>query len=303
MRDAVFTYADPTSTRLKRTFIRAVETATGQRTLKRIYLKHCARPPEHTDFWGSAVRHLELDVQFDHTALDRIPRHGPVVVVANHPYGVLDGIVICWLIGQVRSDFRVLTHSLLLRAPEARPYLLPVDFSGTSAAQRTNLESRAAARRLLEEGGCLVVFPAGGISTAPDRLGRRPAVDAPWQPFTAQLIQRAKATVVPVHFAGQNSRLFQIASHISLTIRLSLIFHEVKKKIGTGLPVLIGDPIPFSDMAQITDRQELTDTLRERVYALGAQAGGPDSARIGSPRRRRRLRPWLADGRETALLS
>lgn len=271
MRDIVFSYADPASPRLKRGLIRAVETATGQGALKRLYLDHCARPRQNESFWQSAVRVLALDVRFDQAALRQIPRQGPVVIVANHPYGVLDGIVVAWLAEQVRPDFRILTHSLLLHAPEARPFLLPVDFSGTPDAQRTNLESRAEARRLLDEGGCLVVFPAGGISTTPDRLGREPAVDSPWQPFTAQLIQRGKATVVPIHFAGQNSRLFQIASHLSLTLRLSLIFREVKNRIGTELLVGIGEPIPFETMAPL-DRQGLIDMLRRRTYALGQAA-------------------------------
>jgi putative hemolysin len=268
MNDVIFSYADPSDPRLKRTLIRAVEQATGQRTLKRIYLDHCARPPDGESFWDAAVRYLALDVRFDRAALDRIPRNGPVVIVANHPYGVLDGIVMSWLISKVRPDFKVLTHSLLLRAPEARPYLLPVDFSPTPEAQRTNLESRAKARELLSQGGCVVVFPAGAISTAPDRLGREPAVDGAWQPFTAQLIQRAKATVVPVYFGGQNSRLFQMASHISLTVRLSLIFHEVKNKIGAAMPVAIGEPIPFPELAAVMDRHEFTDVLRRRVYGL-----------------------------------
>ena len=117
-----------------------------------------------------------------------------------------------------------------------------------------------------------VVFPAGAVSTAPDKLGLKPAVDWRWQPFVAQLVQRSKAPVVPVWFSGQNSRLFQIASHVSYTLRVSLIFHEVRARIGTSLPVVIGAPIPFSDLAAIKDRQALADHLRERVYALARLA-------------------------------
>jgi putative hemolysin len=118
----------------------------------------------------------------------------------------------------------------------------------------------------------VVVFPAGGVSTAPDALGFKPAVDARWQPFVAQLIQRSKATVAPVWFGGQNSRLFQIASHVSVTLRLSLLFHEVKSRIGASFPVAIGAPIPFDDIAAIKDRQALADQLNARVYALAAIA-------------------------------
>jgi putative hemolysin len=174
----------------------------------------------------------------------------------------------CWLIEKVRSDFLVLTHSALLRAPEARPYLLPVDFTGTKEAFETNLQTRDRARKHLAEGGCIVVFPAGAVSTAPDKLGRKPATDWPWQPFTAQLIQRSKATVVPIFFSGQNSRLFQIASHISATLRLSLIFKEVHDRIGTELPLVIGEQISASEISEISDRAALTVMLRDRTYAL-----------------------------------
>jgi putative hemolysin len=199
---------------------------------------------------------------------------------------VLDGIVMAWLVSKVRPDFVVLTHIVLTRAPEAAGFILPVDFSGAEEAERTNLASRAAARAQLAKGGAVVVFPAGAISTTPDALGLKPAVDGRWQPFVSQLIQHSKAAVVPIWFGGQNSRLFQIASHLSLTLRLSLIFHEVKTRIGTSLPVVVGTPIPFASIAGTRERQALADELRARVYALARLA-----PTIGKPRRVRKLLP------------
>ena len=269
MEEPVFSYADPTDRPVKRHLIHLIERATGQRELKRIYLDNQQHPRAGESFFAAAVRRLSLDVQFDPARLARIPRTGPLVIVSNHPYGVLDGIVLSWLVEKIRSDFLVLTNAVLLRAPEIRQFVLPVDFAGTPEAMAINLESRSQARDHLARGGAVVVFPAGGVSTAPDRLGRRPAVDSPWQPFTSQLIQRTKATVVPVCFSGQNSRLFQIASHLSLTLRLSLIFREVRNRIGTTLPVAIGDPIPYALLSHIKDRQALADELMTRTYALG----------------------------------
>ncbi len=287
MNEPVFSYSHASMPPVQRGLIRLVEAATGQRKLKRLYQAHRRDPVAGEGFFNAAVRNLALDVLYDSEALLRIPSSGPVVIVANHPYGVLDGVVISWLTQKVRPDFLVLTNAVLLRAPEAEPFLLPVDFSGTEEATRTNLSSRATARRHLDAGGCLVVFPSGAISTAPDRLGRQRAVDGKWQPFTAQLIQRARATIVPVCFEGQNSRLFQIASHLSPALRLSLIFHEVSSRIGTSLRVAIGEPIAFHTLPA-GDRQALVDDLRARTYALAAQfEANPDGPGRDHPKRRR----------------
>jgi putative hemolysin len=272
----LFSYATASDPPLKRGIIRLVEKATGQPKLKRMYIDNQRFPRANESFWQAAVRSLALDVRYDGRALAALPKTGPVVVVANHPYGVLDGIIISWLVSKVRSDFVVLTNAILMRAPEVNDFILPIDFADTAEAQRTNLTSRAAARAQLERGGVVVVFPAGAVSTAPDRFGRKPAVDSRWQPFVSQLIQRSKAVVVPVWFGGQNGRLFQIASHLSYTLRISLLFHEVRSRIGTALPVVIGAPIPSDSFAGPKDRQALADELRARVHALAALAPAID---------------------------
>ena len=112
------------------------------------------------------------------------------------------------------------------------------------------------------------MFPAGGASTAPKPWSKR-AVDAEWKNFAARLIAAAKAPVVPIYFAGQNSRLFQIASHISMTLRLSLFFKEVYDKIGSEIHVRIGDVIPYDELDSL-DRKKLMEHLRRKTYALGA---------------------------------
>jgi putative hemolysin len=270
--------------RPKRALIRAIELVTGQPELKRLYLEHQRNPVDGESFFAAAVRQLKLDVQFDAAQLAKIPATGPCVIVANHPYGVLDGVVIAWMIGLVRRDFVILTNAVLLHAPETKEFLLPVDFAETEEAMKTNLRTRAEARKKLDTGGCVIVFPAGGVSTSPDKLGRHPAMDAPWQPFTVQLIQRSKAVVVPIFFGGQNSRLFQIASHLNQTLRLSLIFKEVRDRIGTVLPVAIGDPFDGAIYATENDRKAAATDLMRRTYALAGTLTKDRTARRISAR-------------------
>ena len=127
--------------------------------------------------------------------------------------------------------------------------------------------ARIEAQAWLREGHAIGIFPGGGVSTSEKPL-RGPAVDLPWAPFTAKLLRASRATVVPVFFVGQNSRLFQLASHLSLTLRLSLVFRETARRIGSRLKVRVGEPIPFEEIAHIEDRTELVRELRKRTFAL-----------------------------------
>ena len=270
-----FSYAEPNDPRLKRMLISAVERMTGRPHLKRLYDDHRKNPCPGESFWEAAVRLLELKIVCNEEALTRLPRTGPLVIVANHPFGVLDGMVISYLTSKVRGDFRVLTNSVLYRAPDIRGYLLPIDFTESKQALKTNLKSRAEAKAHLMSGGCLVIFPAGGASTAPKPWSRR-AIDAEWKTFAAGVISHAKAPVVPIYFAGQNSRLFQIASHISMTFRLSLFFKEVHDKIGTEIRVRVGKVIPYDELAGL-DRKGFMEHLRRATYALESELPKPRS--------------------------
>jgi len=279
-----FSYAAPDDPRLKRFIIRIIEKMSGQPYLKWLYEDHLHNPVPGESFWEAAVKRLEIKIVVNEDGLAKLHRTGPLVVVSNHPFGVLDGVVLCHLVERVRTDFRVLINSVLYRAEEARPYLLPIDFAETEEAKKTNLKSRADAKAHLMKGGCLVIFPAGGVSTTPTVWHKR-AIDAEWKTFTARLISQAKAPVAPFYFAGQNSRLFQLASHISMTLRLSLLFKEVHDRIGSEILVRVGDVVPYDKLGQIEDRHEFMDQLKRMTYALGSGVPNPPKSRIRRPRR------------------
>lgn len=277
--DSPFSYAGSGDPLWKRVAIGAVERATGARRIERLYRAKQAegwREGGEQSFFRTAISALSIDLRYSAERLARIPREGALVVVANHPFGVLDGIAMCALMERARPDFLVLTNSVLMRAPEMRGRMLPVDFAQTRDARRANVESRAKALAHVGSGGCIVIFPAGAVSTSPDRWGREPAVDGPWSPFAARLVRSGQASVLPVRFEGQNSRLFQIASHIHPNLRLGLFFHEVRRRIGTPMDVAIGEVAPFSAFAHL-DRAALLAELRAGVDGL---------ARDGQPRPR-----------------
>ena len=262
-----FTYSTADQPVLQRAVIQAIEKFGGQRKLKKLYFQHQKSVAEGENFFAAAMRLLNMDVQFDSAALAATPAAGPVLFISNHPYGVLDGITLTWLATKVRPDTKVLANEVLCQAPEAAANLLPVAFSPTREARETNVQSRLSAQAWLRQGHAVGIFPGGGVSTS-ERPLKGPAVDLPWAPFTAKLLRISKATVVPVYFVGQNSRLFQMASHLSLTLRLSLVFRETARRIGSTLKVRIGAPIPFSELAHLEDRDALVKELRKRTFDL-----------------------------------
>jgi len=262
-----FSYADPNDPIHRKALIRSIEFVSGQPYLYNIYREYQKNPERWNSFWDGCVDLLQLDIDFDEEKIKKIPSKGPLMIVANHPFGVLDGLVICWLTSKIRSEFKVLTHSLLLRASETKDFLLPIDFSENKNAMITNLETRKTARKILDQGGTIVVFPGGTVSTT-KRFYNKTALDPSWRNFTSRLIKRSKPTILPLHFTGQNSFLFQTASHLSETLRSSLLFHEVKRRINTKVPVIIGDPISYSEIDENLSNTELSEYLRNTTYKI-----------------------------------
>lgn len=262
-----FSYSTADQPVLQRAVIQAIEKFGGQRKLKKLYFQHQLSVKGGENFFEAAIRLLKMKVEYDEAALAMTPATGPVLFISNHPYGVLDGITLTWLATKVRPDTKVLANDVLCQAPEAAANLLPVAFAPTREARETNVNSRLQAQAWLKDGHAIGIFPGGGVSTSEKPL-KGPAVDLPWAPFTAKLLRMSKATVVPIFFVGQNSRLFQLASHTSLTLRLSLVFRETARRIGSRLKVRVGAPIPFADIAHIDDRADLVMELRKRTFGL-----------------------------------
>jgi len=273
MESKILTYASPQDPWWKRWAMRAVEDLSGRRRLLPIYRawrtnvvgKSPCMMTELLDMIGT-----RLDINSANPDVSpwpvAVPPEMPLVIVANHPFGIGDGIAILALAEQLGRPYRILVHSGLLKIPEIRHLALPIDFSETRAATKTNLESRNAARRLLREGVTIVVFPAGGVATADHLAGK--AEELPWKTFTARLIQQAKAAVLPIYFEGQNSSLFHLVSRYSPSIRLALMVSELRNFVGATIPVHVGAVVPFAELACKADRQELTLELYARVHQL-----------------------------------
>ena len=134
-------------------------------------------------------------------------------------------------------------------------YSLPISFDETKEAVALNLKTRQEAVALLKQGVTIVIFPSGGVATAPNVFGQ--AVDLPWKMFVARLVQSAQASVIPVYFEGQNGRLFQFVSQFSMTLRTSLLVREFQKFCGKPIHAHIGELVNWSELSTLADRNAL----------------------------------------------
>ena len=260
-------YAGSASTRVGRAVIRSVENLTGRLKLIRMARNYDREVAAGRDFWEVMVERYGLSLQLIGGSFANIPQAGPLVVISNHPYGILDGLMLGLILSRTRGDFRILAHRVFRKAEELNRVILPISFDETREAQAVNLATRKAALEVLASGGCIGIFPGGTVSTALKPFGR--PMDPSWRRFTARLIAKSGATVVPVFFEGHNSRLFQIASHLHQTLRLALLVNEFKTRVGEPVRVVIGAPIdPAALAAYANDARALMDFLRVETYRL-----------------------------------
>ncbi len=233
------TFDDP----WKATVIRIIEALTGKLTILRLINKFEKRgTPSGQAFWRACLDVMGIDLTTPEEQLQRIPKEGPVIVVANHPHGMVDGMIFGDLIGRVRPDYRILTRSLLTALDEvAGSFMIPVPFAHDPEAQRKGVEMRRAAMEHLKNGGVVALFPSGVVASSETWMGD--AVEGEWNVFTAAMIRRSGATVVPMRFPGQNSRWYQIANKLSPMLRQGLLLHEIVFACNKPQGPIVGHPL------------------------------------------------------------
>jgi putative hemolysin len=210
---------------------------------------------------------MRIELRSHSADAGRIPATGPVVVVANHPYGVLDGALLTVLLNRVRVDVKVLTNLFLADVPELQRNCIFVDPFHTDRSIEANRKAMREALTWLRQGGMLAIFPAGEVSQWQMPAGQ--VADPEWNDTAVRLIRRSGAAALPVYFCGHNGVGFQLLGMIHPKLRTAFLLQEFLKQEGKTVEVRVGSPVPADAINAVADDREAMEYLRWRTYLLG----------------------------------
>ncbi|MDZ7661345.1 lysophospholipid acyltransferase family protein [Thiohalophilus sp.] len=253
-----------------------LESLFGLRELARRYadLEPTADPQA---FVQQAFENLDIDYVIEAGRLENIPQTGPAIVVANHPFGALEGMLLVDLLSQRRADIKIMANGLLNRIPELAPVFLGVNPYGHKAATRQNVTAMREASRWLKQGGLLVMFPAGDVASR--RWANLSISEGPWDASVARLARLCDASVVPIQFAGHNSHLFCLAGLLPPICKTLLLPRELLNKSHGTVSLRIGKPFDKKRLVGFERMPDLAGYLRMRTCLLSQSEGGINSDR------------------------
>ena len=218
---------------------------------------------------------MKVKIEVQSSDLERIPTKGPLVAVANHPFGVLDGAALAVLLLRARPDVKILTNALLEGVPELHDHCIFVDPFHTPTSTDKNIKPLKQALDWLRQGGALAVFPAGEVSQWNVRQAQ--VTDPAWNTVAARLIRKTQASALPVYFCGRNSVTFQLLGMINPKLRTLFLLQEFLQQREKNVQVRIGKAIPSELIANLENDEEATEYLRLRTYLLSYRGKKPVS--------------------------
>ena len=214
------------------------------------------------DMVEQVLEYLDVSCELSERDLEQIPSTGPVVIVANHPLGTLDGLALLHAVSQVRRDVKIVTNRLLNCLSSLSSLMVLVDNMGN----RTSRQQVGQMQEQLENQGVLIFFPAGEVS----RFGSKGVKDGKWSHGFLRLAARFRAPVVPIHVSGRNSALFYLTSKIYQPLSMLLLVREMFGNRGVRLKLKIGKRIPYASWHDgHTPAKELAARFRRHLYRIG----------------------------------
>ena len=241
------------------------------------------------DMVEQVLEHLDILCTVSARDLEQIPEHGPLVIIANHPTGTLDGLALLYAVSRVRRDVKVVTNRMLTHLEPLSSLFIPVDNMGG----RTAKSSLVQMEQHLQNAGVLIFFPAGEVSR-PTRKGIR---DKKWHSGFIKLAGKLRVPLLPVHIQAHNSLLFYASTLVSPTLSMLLLMQQMFRRRHSQLPIKIGQQIAWHHWHSATlSSREMAEQCRQHVMRLGKGMPGvfKTQCAIARPEDRATLKRALA---------
>lgn len=220
------------------------------------------------EFSGNILEALNIRFSYSEEELRNIPADEPFILIANHPYGGIDGLILLNLVTRVRPDFRIMANFLLQQIPPLKEHFVPVDPFENPLRKSKNISGIKRCLALLQQGHPIGMFPAGEVSAL--KLNNLKVSDRMWNPVVGKMIMKARVKVVPVYFSGRNSMAFNLLGLLHPALRTAKLPSELFNKQDEEITVRIGKPVPVKSLDDFTGPDELLRFLRAKTYALGS---------------------------------
>lgn len=220
------------------------------------------------DFINALFDELEIKYQVSQDELSRIPQKGPFVIVSNHPYGGIDGLLLIKVISEIRPDFKILNNYLVSKIEVLNDHLIDPNPFDPKANQKDVVKGLKKIYQHIEDGGCIGMFPAIESATYDEITGE--ITDQPWRLPVTKLIKRLEVPVITLHFKGNNSKLYHFLGMIHPRLKRVKFPNELLNKKNRTINIRISNPISVKDQKDFPEINRYTRYLRAKTYAMGS---------------------------------
>ncbi|MFL2891850.1 MAG: 1-acyl-sn-glycerol-3-phosphate acyltransferase [Candidatus Pelagibacter sp.] len=231
--------------------------------IKSLYKRNYEDLKKSSNFWKKTLNILNIDYYAEN--INNIPKTGSTIVVANHPFGLLDGLIICSIICDIRKDYKILINEEVSQIDQIREYLLPIKFSRLTSDIKKNIITKKKAIEHLNSNGILITFPSGEVATS--SLIFNEANEREWKPLIGSIINKTNADIIPVRFFGKNSLFFHTIGFINNNLRRVLFIRELFNKKNKKFNLSIGKKITLLQKEKLNNKQ-MVQKLRSIVLNI-----------------------------------
>ena len=231
--------------------------------IKKLYNQKYDELKQTHNFWAKVLEYFRITYSVNY--IGDIPNKGSVIIVSNHPFGLLDGLIMSSIVSNIRTDYKILINEEITQIDLIKKYLLPIKFSEITEDIKGNIKSKKNAIKFVNDGGLLILFPSGEVATSKFIFDQPKERD--WKPLVGSIVKKTKCKIIPVNFRGKNSFLFQTVGFLSDKLRRVLFVRELLNKSNNNFSLTIGKNINSKKFID-WNNSRVADYLKKKVLEL-----------------------------------